>query len=800
MSTTLKLALRLIRGGGRAGALRLALMAAGTAAGVAVVVLAAVLPGVLHDRADTSAARLPTLTQPGQKAAFHFVAVEDTWHGRRFTRIFLSPASPGTAPPPGAGRFPAPGEVIASDAAAGLIRQGGPVSAKAPGQLTGRIAPDGLLGPGELYAYVGLPSERLASGTPAVGFGTEETDYIVVTVYAGVARQLAAILLLPTLCYLVVCGRLGAAVRTRRNASLRLLGTSPAMLTSAAAVESALAGTAGAVAGLAGYALVEPWLSGSGLLGFTWFPTRSLPGPALCAEVIAATAVLSGLVGAMGVWRRAVRGSVAGLLDSLRPSAPASALPSRSSASTVGAGPAAGPVRWWMLIPLLTGLGLMFPPLMRSTRIPSGVRADVPDLLIAFVLTGMALAALGTLCLSRPLARLAGRALGHPRLPLPVRIAGRRLEHGASPVMSPHTLLVAFVVMAGVGAGVLRDQELGASPDPRDFHISVDARRVPDAQERAHVATVARNAADRAWLLQYPVPSEASAAAVPPMVTAPCEVVRQLTGAPLPDCHEGREYRFGSPGRFSAAPPAGLDLVFDDASGGQSRYRTPDRFLPIPRSEGTLLGPGGILVTGEQPRFGWAKQVLTYVTVAGPESRAGRFAGAVSAVAPLAAVDVKERNAVTLETYRAHRGVTMFAVAIGFLLAGLALLIAAADHLTQRRGEVAHLSVLGVPKRSIRVTQLVQIVTPLGCSFSLALLTGHVSGSAWLQLNGRYAGWYSGTWPPMLALVGVGLAIAAAAALPVPGTGSAKRPHPKGNPHCSQIPGKPASVASVQKS
>ncbi|MFF3617379.1 hypothetical protein [Streptomyces sp. NPDC002580] len=774
MRTTLTLALRLVRGGGRAGALRLALMAAGTAAGVAVVVLAAVLPGVLNARAESSAARLPDVAPPGRPAAFHFVSVEDDWNGRQFTRIFLSPAAPGTAPPPGTDRFPGPGEVIASDAAAELLRRAGPTAAKAPGRLTGRIAPDGLLGPGELYAYVGLPARRLAAGTPAVGFGTAETDNLVVSVYEGVARQLAAILLLPTLCYLAVCGRLGAAIRARRNAALRLLGAGRATVTGAAAVESAVAGTAGAVAGLFGYAFVEPWLSGSGLLGFTWYPARSLPALSLCAVVVVGTALLSALVGAAGVWRGTARRPVAEMLSSFR---------------------------WWMLVPLLAGLGLMLPPLTRSARIPSGERADVPGLLIVLVLTGMALAALGTLCLSRPLARLSGRALAHPRLPLTVRIAGRRLQYGASPVMSPHSLLVGFVLMAGVGAGVLHDQELGAAPDPRDFHISVDARRVPEARGRAEVTAVAREAADRVWLLQYSaLPSapsgtgasgstaspngsadsgntdsgsaapaetaETSAAGVTPMVTASCEVVRKLTGAPLPDCRDGAEYRFGSPVRFSAAPPAGLDLVFDNASGGRSRYRTPEAFLPIPQAERTPLGPGGILVTGEQPRFGWAKQTLTYVSVDGPESRASRFAAAVSAVEPLAVIDVKDRNPVALETYRAHRGVTTFAVAVGFLLAALALLIAAADHIAQRRGEVAHLFVLGVPNRWVRAAQLVEIITPLGCSFGLALVTGHVSGSAWLQLNGRYAGWYSGTWPPMLALTGTGLAIAAMAALP----------------------------------
>ena len=777
MNTTLTLALRLIRGGGRAGALRLVLMAAGTAVGVAVVVLAAVLPGVLHDRAQASADRLPTLAQSGQKAAFRFVAVEDAWHGRSFTRVFLSPAAAGTAPPPGADRFPAPGEVIASDAAASLLQRGGPAAAKAPGRVTGRIGPEGLLGPGELYVYVGLPSGRLAGGTPAVGFGTDETDDMVVAVYAGVAKRLGAVLLVPTLCYLVVCGRLGAAVRARRNAALRLLGAGRSTVTGAAAVESAAAGTAGAVAGLAGYALVEPWLAGSGLLGFTWFPGRPFPAPALSVLVIAGTAVLSALAGAAAAWRGSARSPVGAGSGALRPTA------------VVGADRPADPVGWWWLLPTVTGIGLMLPPLLRSARIPSGERADVPDLLVVLVLTGMTLATVGTLNLSRPMARLAGHGLGHPRFPLPVRIAGRRLEHGASPVMRPHALLVGFVLLAGIGAGVLHDQELGAAPDPRNFHITIDTRRVPDARERAAVAAAATDAADQTWLRQYSTPqdavprksapddsaplvpdsaAEASVTAVTPMVTAPCDEVRKLTGAPLPDCRDGRAYRFGNPGQPSTVPQAGADLVFGNGSGGQSHYRAPHGFLAIPDSERTPLGPGGILITGEQPRFGWSQQVLVYVTVAGPESRVDRFAGHVAAVAPLAAIDVQERNPAALETYRAHRGVTTFGIAVGFLLAGLALLIAAADHIAERRGEAAHLAVLGMSKGWIRVTQLVQVLTPPACSFALALLTGHIAGSAWLQLNGRYAGWYSGTWQPMLVLAGTGLAIAATAALPVP--------------------------------
>jgi hypothetical protein len=74
-----------------------------------------------------------------------------------------------------------------------------------------------------------------------------------------------------------------------------------------------------------------------------------------------------------------------------------------------------------------------------------------------------------------------------------------------------------------------------------------------------------------------------------------------------------------------------------------------------------------------------------------------------------------------------------------------------------------------MPLRTVRASQLFQIVLPLLAVLAMAIGVGHLAGNAWLQLNGRHQGWYGGTLTTMLPLAGIGIAAGLGAGMIVVG-------------------------------
>lgn len=96
--------------------------------------------------------------------------VPGSWRGVPLTRVYVTEAKSGAPRPPGVARLPQPGEIVLSPAAAALSQSSSGFARLVPGSQVGTIANAGLLGPDELYAYVGVQHDALrAQRRPVAG-------------------------------------------------------------------------------------------------------------------------------------------------------------------------------------------------------------------------------------------------------------------------------------------------------------------------------------------------------------------------------------------------------------------------------------------------------------------------------------------------------------------------------------------------------------------------------------------------------------------------------------------------------
>jgi len=127
-----------------------------------------------------------------------------------------------------------------------------------------------------------------------------------------------------------------------------------------------------------------------------------------------------------------------------------------------------------------------------------------------------------------------------------------------------------------------------------------------------------------------------------------------------------------------------------------------------------------------------------------------------------------------LQTVQGYRYVLYAVAGVVLILGLLALLISGIDRAVQRRRHLAALTVLGVPARVVRSSQLLQAAAPLVVGLPLAGGSGLLAGAAYLNLIGARA---ATPWPAIVALVLGALAAGAlVAAATVAGLGGRVQP------------------------
>ncbi|WP_329118182.1 FtsX-like permease family protein [Streptomyces sp. NBC_01465] len=772
----LRLLWRVLRGGGAAGLLRQLLMIAGICVGVLVLAFIASMPGTLDERAATSSARMP-LSTAGRADAntnantntdadgrkFSYSLVQSSWGGQRFTRVLIADAAPDSPLPPGLSRLPKPGEAILSPAAERAAADRA-FAALVPGRRIGQVRPAGLLGPDDLYAYIGVTSDRLGDRAEARGWGGLSADVAVRDRFSLVPYELALIVVAPGVIYLNVCARLSAATRRRRYAALRLVGMDPRRVLRLAAGESAVAGALGTLSGLALYGVVNRWVGPSGVIGFSWYAASSRLTVPLAVAAFVLVTVASGAIGAKNT---------------------AKALARPVEARFDGADRRAG---WWHALPFALGIGLIGFPVVSDALADGPPRGPASGTQGVLLIAGILLASVGVLFAVRPLLGAAARWIGGGRGPLAVRLAARRVEHESAGLTWHLSGLVLLVLVACVGAGVLHQNEVASSLRTGPMTVGVEAREAAPADR----AGLWKLPADHRWAWQSSVHPQEAPATEPQtaqdwvrafgatVVTADCATVREQTGRPLPECADGHVYRIAQQGELTL--PQGLELKFrtgtgaeaEDKSSALTTLKASGPTLDLGRAAAFVSGPA-LLSTGPVPALGITEDTRIQFRIDGSLAAADEFASALAKVAPAATARAGDLDLDGLEDYRVHRGTIDSGVWIAFLLGASAFLISAIGRASERRRDVTALVVLGVPVRTLRAVQWLQLLAPLSLVLALALLTGALAGNAVLLLQGASAGWYGGT----LTAAGPAVLIAVLSAAVVGAFVTGLRPRPE---------------------
>ncbi len=233
--------------------------------------------------------------------------VDDMVDGKPFQRLDVAVVNDQRnaelSPPPGLDHAPKPGEVFVSPA---LAKLWGPDLAKRykTAQPTGTISSAGLSSPDELVAIRGLQAN--APGLQATNHpnyldtwhGTS-TDERIATLLALVAFGIALVLF-PVLSLVGQAAGVAAKRREHRLAALRLAGATRSQVLLLSAVEQAVLGFFGAVAGLIGYTVLSPLIARIPIGGGRWYVqdlTVSWWLVLLVLVVVPLLSVLSALIG-----------------------------------------------------------------------------------------------------------------------------------------------------------------------------------------------------------------------------------------------------------------------------------------------------------------------------------------------------------------------------------------------------------------------------------------------------------------------------------------------------------------------
>jgi hypothetical protein len=288
----LGLGIKLALSGGRTGLIRMLLMSVGLAFGVALMLGALGIQPALHAHDDREAARSNTNHGPRRlirDATFEW-RMYTTFEGQSVLVIAVTPL--GHAPvPPGLPRLPREGEVFESPALAELFAapDGALLRPRIPGVSVGSVAPEGLLDPSEVVAYVGASPSLHLRPREAIIFTSFDQRSPASHFDVGIVIMLVAIVItmaIPIALFVLTITRLSTATREARLAAVRLAGGTQSQVGFLAAAESGLAAVVGCVLGFPTFLLARRIVAGLAIPGYRLFPGDLAPSPSVTATLL----------------------------------------------------------------------------------------------------------------------------------------------------------------------------------------------------------------------------------------------------------------------------------------------------------------------------------------------------------------------------------------------------------------------------------------------------------------------------------------------------------------------------------
>lgn len=759
-----RLGVLFLRGNGRPGVVRLALMVGGTTVGVSVLLVALSFPAILDGRQQRASARFP---QVGQEQTGTWFQQRSTMLGQgRLRELFLANDGTPAILPPGVSTVPKVGEAYVSPALSKILSDAR-VKARFPYRAAGLVGPQGLVSPDELYAVVGARRAELpAGGAPLAGYGLRGGQ-LEVDIAQGDLRVLQIALIglvgVPLAVCFAVIARLSAAARDRRLAALRLLGMTQRDTRRVNALETILAAFVGGLVATGVYSVLNARLAQWGLGGIVWFSSDSALRPGMAAMALVGVPVFAAVLAIAGS-RSAVQNALAVRRDA----------PARRAG-------------WIRLAPLGVGMALLLGLLIASADAPAGTGLKDPApliLILGVLLTGVGLAS-GFGVLASAVARLvAGRANR-----LWIILGARRLmfePSGASRVVAG---LVVVIFAAGFSTGLQRDARAATLPLGRFEFYEVQAREVPRSARpkllslpeiRSAVASIASFEPHDSSGDASPgsAPGEglggpgASQGGPPAQsgITAGfgrCQDVAVLLERPFPECKDGVSYRISLDEADARPPEAGrrfhLPLDFSDAP-RSIVVEAPRPVIVLPYEELIALGGINVFLPIKRLPGGRVPDTARIVLASDTSTRAIQDAvTAIARLAPTAQIGFLNDDVDTRRRSEVFQGLLDVALMLGVIVGMLAFVVATLDRAIERRSNLVSLAIVGVPLTTLRAAQAFQVTIPIVIGAVLALIGGKIAEQVTVSVGGldRSVQWGNTIGGVGLALIAVTLAVIA---------------------------------------
>ncbi|MEU2046879.1 FtsX-like permease family protein [Streptomyces albidoflavus] len=741
---SLALGLRLVVRGPRATQLRFLLMTLGCALGVACLAAALSIPAILAAHDGRAAGRD---VQGGPSSGALFLERKDPFGSRPLTRIFISPPKTGSVPlPPGVERVPQPGEVVVSPALRDLLAERPGLKGALPGRVVDTIGPAGLTGPQELYAYVGRTRAQLPAdeARPLGGYGNRWTAPDEAAIDDGTVAPLrftlCCLVLLPLFVYLSVCVRLSAEARSRRLASLRLLGLSARDTMRVSAVETLCAAAVGAVLGVGLHLLVNAFVAQTGWVGLAWYPADGLPSAWTLAACLLGCPALAYLAG-----RRHAREAALRPLAVRRQAQPGK------------------PRRWLAALLVLPGLGIVTAYCVLGVL---GVHVE-PSALTSFLVPAGALLTGAGLVLALPpvTAWLAARVAATTQR-LPLTLAMRHHEAAPGAALRVVSGLVLLVYAASLTQGVLVELDQVSRRTAPNQEYAVPFRQVT-AEQRAAMTKV--EGVSGHATLTYPTPDQSG------ILVATCgQLEKFVRPGSMRGCVDGRPLALHDPGtapydlRERGRTHAIALRDEDGRAAGSARFTVPEEIVTFSVAQPSALTSTVLLVPPKALPPGLHPAGAQLLLSGAPEPEAvqatlDRLAG----IAPTAQIDPVGIVIESLRQLSIVKGLLGTGMILGLVIGVAAFLVSATDRAMDRRRRTATLTLLGIRTRTLRAAQCAQVLLPLAVGIGGALVAGRLAESSYLVTGGGAVFW-DGEGLPLLLLSGLGvLGVAGLASLPM---------------------------------
>ncbi|MFD3331309.1 FtsX-like permease family protein [Streptomyces sp. NPDC058700] len=726
--------MRLLWKSGRRGRVRFFLMALGSALGVACLAAVLTIPTIIaaHDARTSS-----RLVYPGYNENVVYQDFLDPYGSQPLRRVFIGHRRPGPAPvPPGLKELPRAGEAIISPALAEVLAANPRAAGLVPGRVIGTIAPAGLGGPDDLYAYIGTDPSALPEARPLGRFGSESVrEELVDPSTLDILRfTLGCIVLLPLITFLSVCARLSGEARARRLAALRLVGLSTKDTLRVNAGESVAAALLGSVLGIVGYLGINEIVARVGLPGLHWYPADGRPSGWTLAVCLLGCPALAYFVGQFSARQAAM-----------------------SPITVRRTGERQSPTKFGLLL-LIPGLGIIggYCTLSILGRDPSGGSASSVLVPGAVLLTGAGLV-FGLAPITAWLAkRLAGAAKS-----LPLTLAMRRTEVAPGSSLRVVTGLVLLVFGASLTQGVLveLDQISRRTAPLQEYAMRLDELRPEQRQALSTIPGV------KSTTLSYSSwdPPDDNDFSRTDLVVATCA---QLTASTerATGCVDGRIMQLRDDrSTFEFDPKAGERFDFELKDGRKAQFTVPRERVDVRPWDLSVFDSGALLVPPEllPPNLADSAGTLTLVSDADPATIRSVLDG-IGAVAPTAGVDPVGIVIDSLAQLTVIRSLLAVGMVLGLVIGVAAFVVSVADRALERRGQVAALVLLGARAGTLRVVQVVQVVLPLGVGLGAAVVTGWLAESSYLITGGGSVHW---DWEGLPLLVACALGVLCVAAL-----------------------------------